>query len=220
MVLIVVDGIYSAGKSTLIRRLVDDLAGIVGPGIAVSEWNSSDILGESIPLWKRDGLLGPHSLLFVEAADLAHRNETAIRPHLDSGRVVIADRYVLTGMARSVIRGVEPALAEVVFRFAPRELMTVLVECSAEVTLQRRKRLGKHLGGYHSGRDFRRTDSVEADFVRYQAQMQALYRSLAAARGGSITIDGERSLDECSSEVLAAVSDRLAGVSAWRPGAG
>jgi dTMP kinase len=204
-VLIAIDGIYSVGKSTLIERVVSRLGTAADRPVMVSEWNSSDLVGGLIPAWKRDGRLGGHSLLFAEAADLAHRCEASIWPHLRSGGVLVADRYVLSGMARSVIRGVDPVLAGEVFGFAPREVLTILVECPPEVTLERRKRLGKRLGGYHSGRDYRRTASVEADFVRYQGEKADLYRRLAAERGEVLTVDTTCSLDDCVDRVMLAV---------------
>jgi dTMP kinase len=207
-VLIVFDGVYSAGKSTLIDHVVQQLRGH-GCAVATTEWNSSDIVGDLIPTWKREGRLGGHSLLFAEAADLAHRCEKSIWPSLDDGRLVVADRYVLSGMARSVIRGVDADLAASVFSFAPKETLTVLVECPAEVTLARRQRLGKHLGGYHSGRDYRRSASVEADFVRYQDEMHHMYRGLAAGRGAVMTVSTLSPLAECTDAVMAALAVRM-----------
>ncbi|HZU58002.1 MAG TPA: hypothetical protein VFA06_19160 [Actinocrinis sp.] len=186
--LIVLDGVYSAGKSTLIKLLARHLAEESGEP-TVTDWNSSELVGELIPRWKREGRLGAYSLLFAEATDLAHRCETVIRPRLEAGEVVIADRYVLSGMARALIRGADRNLVEAAFGFAPRESLTVLVECPARITLERRIRLGKVLDGYHSGRDFRQGSSVEEDFVEYQETMARLYRGLVPDRGRRIYID-------------------------------
>lgn len=204
--LIVFDGVYSAGKSTLIRTVLDRLRLESGAPVVVTEWNSSEIVGDLIPVWKRDGRLGAHSLLFVEAADLAHRCEQVIQAQLDMGGTVLADRYVLSAIARSVIRGADPALVHRVFDFAPRESLTVLVECAPEVTLRRREALGKHLGGYHSGRDYRRSASVADDFVRYQAEMAALYRTLAPSRGEVVAVNSEHPVERCVDTVLTAVA--------------
>ncbi|WP_159030510.1 dTMP kinase [Streptomyces sp. CB01201] len=196
--LVVVDGIYSAGKSTLIKGLLRRLDEITDKPVEFTDWNSSELTGDLLPQWKREGRLGAHSLLLAEAMDLAHRCEKDIRPWLAEGSAVVADRYAMSGMARGVVRGADPEWAAQVFAFAPRETLTVLVECSAEETLRRRKSLGKVLGGYHSGRDFRRTDSVEADFVRYQEEMLGVYRSLSLSRGPVITVDSERTSTEAS----------------------
>jgi thymidylate kinase len=197
--LVAVDGIYSAGKSTLVAALVPRLAEATGRQVVTTDWNSSDLVGAALPAWKRDGRLGPHSLLLAEALDLAHRCEAAIDAHLAAGAVVVADRWVLSGIARAVVRGVDRSLAEATFCFAPRESLTVLVECDPAETLARRKALGKDLDGYLSGRDFRRTASIEADFVEYQRMMLDLYRSLAPRRGAVCRLDpatSERSVDE------------------------
>lgn len=204
--LVAVDGIYSVGKSTLIGDLTAWLAVTTDRTVLVSEWNSSDLVGGLLPTWKRDRRLGAHSLLFAEAADLAHRCETAIWDHLASGGLVVADRYVLSGIARSVIRGAEQGWATTVFRFAPQEVLTVLVECEPERTLERRKALGKDLDGYLSGRDYRHGSSVESDFVAYQHDMRALYRDLAVERGEVVSVDSERSRDACLGTVTEALA--------------
>lgn len=205
--LIVLDGVYSVGKSTTIDLLRTELQDRAGAPVVVSDWNSSDLVGECIPQWKRDGALGAQSLLLAEALDLAHRVEHTIEPSLAAGQIVIADRYVLSGMARSMIRGVDGELAAQTFAFAPKETLTVLLESPSLTTLERRKKLGKVLSGYHSGRDFRQTGrSVEADFVAYQDEMRDLYRILAARRGPVTMLDTSvLSSAECVKEILSAL---------------
>ncbi len=187
--LIVIDGIYSAGKSSIIASLASRLHEKHGRDVFVSDWNSSELVGELIPRWKRTGRLKAYSLLHAEALDLAYRCETEIEPRLAAGEIVVTDRYAASGMARAVIRGADRALAAAAFGFAPAETCTVLVECDPVTTLERRKALGKVLDGYHSGRDFRRGSSVESDFVDYQRQMAALYRELVASRGACLRVD-------------------------------
>jgi len=206
--IIALDGVYSAGKSTLIDLLATRMAAESARAPLVSDWNSSELVGDLIPGWKRDGRLGAHSLLFAEATDLAHRCETVINPGLEAGGTVITDRYVLSGMARALIRGTDRSLTEAVFGFAPRESLTVLVECPARQTLERRKRLGKVLGGYHSGRDYRQGPSVDEDFVEYQEQMAELYRTLASARGRVIRVNtSETTPEECVEAIMSGVRE-------------
>jgi thymidylate kinase len=201
--LIVLDGVYSAGKSTLIELLARRIAEEADTPV-VTDWNSSELVGDLIPQWKRDGRLGAYSLLFAEATDLAHRCEKVIRPRLAAGETVIADRYVLSGMARALIRGADRSLVEAAFGFAPRESLTVLVECPARTTLERRTRLGKVIDGYHSGRDYRRGPSAEEDFVEYQETMARLYRGLAPARGRRIYVDTTAVTPEAGVEAIMA----------------
>jgi dTMP kinase len=186
--LIVLDGVYSAGKSTLVELLARRIAEKSNTPV-VTDWNSSELVGELIPQWKRDGRLGAYSLLFAEATDLAHRYETVIGPRLEAGETVIADRYVLSDMARALIRGADRSLVEAAFGFAPSESLTVLIECPARTTLDRRARLGKVIDGYHSGRDYRQGPSVEEDFIEYQETMARLYRELAPGRGRCVHLD-------------------------------
>ena len=207
--LIVLDGIYSVGKSTTIELLRDRLVGESERPVIVSDWNSSSLVGDLIPQWKRGGKLGAQSLLLAEALDLAHRLEHTVLPCLGAGGTVIADRYVLSGMARSIIRGVDADLAAKTFAFAPKETLLVLVDSPSPVTLSRRRTLGKVLDGYHSGRDFRQTGGgVEADFLAYQDEMRDLYRALAAGRGPLTDVDTTvLSPAECVDRIMSALRD-------------
>jgi thymidylate kinase len=217
--LIALDGVYSVGKSTTIELLRDRLAGRAAGPVTVSDWNSSGLVGDLIPQWKRGGELGGQSLLLAEALDLAHRLERTVNACLAAGGTVIADRYVLSGMARAIIRGIDADLAANTFAFAPKETLLVLVDCPSPVTLDRRKALGKVLDGYHSGRDFRRTGhGVENDFVAYQDEMRELYRTLATGRGPRVEVNSAiLTPDECVEQIMSALRDASGPTAAVEP---
>src|SRR5437868_1148743 len=103
--LIIVEGIDGSGKSTqldLLRKWLVNLGYLV----IFSEWNSSPIVKGITRRGKREQLLSPMSFSLIHAADFASRTYSQIVPALQSGAIVLADRYVYTAYARDAVRGV------------------------------------------------------------------------------------------------------------------
>src|SRR5262249_8935591 len=69
-------------------------------------------------LGKRQQLLSPMSFSLIHAADLASRTYSEILPALQSGAVVLADRYVYTADARDAVRRGDRAWLRGPYKFA------------------------------------------------------------------------------------------------------
>src|SRR5438093_13181975 len=102
--------------------------------VVVSKWNSSPLFKDLIKAKKRAHLLNPIHYAVLHAADFRHRLETVIRPSLREGKIVLADRYIFTGITRDMARGIDrnwttnlytsaPKLYPVFFICAPRDLL-------------------------------------------------------------------------------------------------
>lgn len=102
-VFIVVEGPEGAGKSTLVRWLGTRLADEGVPAVVVRQPGGTPVAEAA----RKVALEFPHDMspiaelfLFLAArADLVHR---VIRPALDAGQVVVADRFDLSTMAYQV----------------------------------------------------------------------------------------------------------------------
>ena len=104
--LFIVEGIDGSGKSTQLDLLHKWLVG-QGYLVVFSEWNSSPIVKGTTRRGKRRALLSPMSFSLIHAADFASRTSTCqILPALESGAMVLADRYVYTAFVRDAVRGV------------------------------------------------------------------------------------------------------------------
>src|SRR2546423_3948080 len=109
-VFIVVEGPEGAGKSTLVRSLAARLQAEGRPVVTVREPGGTPVAEAA----RKVVLKFPHDMapavelfLFLTArADLVHR---IIRPALDAGDVVVADRFELSTMAYQVAGGGLPA---------------------------------------------------------------------------------------------------------------
>ncbi len=171
------EGIYASGKSTQARLLAEWCAAL-GLQHVLTEWNSSPALAETILELKRRLQLVPRALVLLEAADLADRYEHVIEPALASGAVVIADRWVHSGVVRGVVRGVDPGFARSCFSFVREPDLLVVSGCPAALTLERRMATGRPISGYVCGEDFHAVTDRPLAFVSYQQEVAEAYQAL------------------------------------------
>ena len=142
-VFIAFEGGEGAGKSTQTRMLHEWLTSL-GRTVHVTVEPGGTDIGRSlreILLGHDTGTLAPRTEALLYAADRAEHVATVIRPHLDSGHVVITDRYIDSSLA---YQGAGRALAvsEVahVSHWATDQLlpdMTVLLDIDPELGLRR-----------------------------------------------------------------------------------
>ncbi len=102
--LIAFEGIDGSGKTTQ-RRLLKTWLEAAGRDVVVTKWNSSPVFKPIIKARKAARTLDPFHYALLHAADFRHRYENQIRPALTAGKVVLADRYVFTGLSRDAARG-------------------------------------------------------------------------------------------------------------------
>src|SRR5260221_14388040 len=115
--LIIVEGIDGSGKSTQLDLLRKWLVN-QGYLVIFSEWNSSPIVKGTTRRGKRMQLLSPMSFSLIHAADFASRTYSQIMPALQSGAIVLADRYVYTAYVRDAVRGVNRTWLRRLYSFA------------------------------------------------------------------------------------------------------
>src|SRR6202008_2503323 len=102
--LIVVEGIDGSGESTqlyLLKRWLE----IGGYRLHFTEWNSSERVKSATKRGKQRRLLTPLTFSLLHAADFAARCARQMRPLLNSGVWVFADRYMAPAVGRDCARG-------------------------------------------------------------------------------------------------------------------
>jgi len=207
-VLIVVEGPEGAGKSTLVRALADRLQAEGRPVITVREPGGTPVAEAA----REVALKFPHDMapaaelfLFLAArADLVHR---IIRPALEAGDVVVADRFDLSTLAYQVAGAGLPyeEVAQAI-RLATGGLVpdvTLVLDIPVEVGRERQR-------AAHKVQDrFERQDDA------FHRRVLEAYRQ---ARGpGVVHLDATQSkkavLDAAWKEVLAAMALPIRGSS-------
>ena len=78
-----------------------------GYDVVTTKWNSSDLIKPIIKSRKAIRVLSPLEFSLLHAADFRHRVESVVLPALWEGKLVIADRFLFTGLARDVARGLD-----------------------------------------------------------------------------------------------------------------
>ncbi|HVH10507.1 MAG TPA: dTMP kinase [Gemmatimonadales bacterium] len=198
---IVVEGPEGAGKSTLVRALAARFAREGRAVVTVREPGGTPVAEAA----RKVALQFPHDmppaaelfLFLVARADLVHR---VIRPALEAGQVVIADRYELSTMAYQVAGGGLPA-REVTEanRLATDGLapdVTLVLDVPVDVGRERQRAAGKV------------QDRFERQDEAFHRRVLAAYRS--AHGPGIVHLDATQStqavLDTAWREVLAATA--------------
>jgi len=104
--LIVFEGPDGSGKTTQ-RKLFKTWLQNEGHQVVTTKWSSSPLIKPLIMARKSAHALSPEEFSLLHAADFRHRLETVVLPALWEGKVVVADRYIFTALARDAARGLD-----------------------------------------------------------------------------------------------------------------
>ena len=189
---IVFEGGDGSGKSTQARSLLRRLRRR-GVKVLRTHEPGGTPLGQSLRrLLKSGDPMAPMSELLLFEAARAQLVWQVIKPHLEEGGVVIADRFTSSTMAyQGYGRGLDRELIERLNREATGGLepdLTVLLDLPVETALTRK-----------GGGNFDTFDDAPVDFHR---KIRRGYSALAAADPeGWLVLDGQRPPEELSREI-------------------
>jgi dTMP kinase len=191
--LIAFEGPDGSGKTTQ-RKLFKTWLKAEGYEVTTTKWNSSDLIKPIIQSRKAIHALSPEEFSLLHSADFRHRVEQIILPALWQRRVVIADRFLFTGLARDVARGLdldwvlklyEPLVwPDLVFYFSVSPATS-----GKRITATRTPRF------YEAGQDVTKVDDPVESYQRFITRVIREYESLALIFN-FITVDAERSIAE------------------------
>jgi dTMP kinase len=194
-VLVVLEGIDGAGKTTQAALLADRLAA-AGVTVVRAKEPTDGPHGARLRASARTGRLPPEEELALFEADRREHVATVIAPALARGDVVLLDRYYFSTAAYQGARGLDAE--EIVARnerFAPVPDLLVILEVPVDVGLARIRERGDGEGNL-----FERREALE----RCAAIFAALDRPYC------IRLDGTRRADAVHGEVAARLAERLA----------
>jgi dTMP kinase len=180
--LIIVEGIDGSGKSTQLDLLRKWLVN-QGYLVIFSEWNSSPIVKGITRRGKRQQTLSPMSFSLIHAADFASRTYSTIMPALQSGAIVLADRYVYTAYARDAVRGVNRAWLRRLYSFAVPPTLAFYFDVPLDEAMKRIAAGRPELKYYEAGLDLGlATDQFES-FRLFQGLIRAEYEQVVGEFG-------------------------------------
>ncbi|HPC85440.1 MAG TPA: dTMP kinase [Smithellaceae bacterium] len=202
------EGVEGSGKSTQIKRLGDHLAEEKIPVLLTQEPTGTSIgrkIGDILFHREHADLCPETELLLFLAARAQHVREV-ILPALQSGKIVLCDRYSDATFAyQAAGRGLDPAFVAAANDYCSmqvRPALTLLFDLPVETGLERAGR-----------RDARRKDPACADrFERekldFHNRVRQAYLNLSAAEPERFRfIDASKNEDEIALEVRRHVMD-------------
>ncbi|MGE3807126.1 MAG: dTMP kinase, partial [Gemmataceae bacterium] len=136
-ILIAVDGIDGAGKTTQVQLLADSLKHL-GLEVVTSKEPTSGHWGEKIRRSAVTGRMNLEDELHAFVEDRKEHVRELINPSLQAGKVVILDRYYFSTIAYQGSRGADAdAIAQSMRSIAPEPDATIILDVPAEVGFQR-----------------------------------------------------------------------------------
>lgn len=204
--LIVVEGTDGVGRSTQIDLLASWLE-TNGHAVVLTGWNRSLLVSKLITSAKEGTLLNKVTYTLLYATDFADRMERVVIPALKAGMVVVADRFVGTAMARSVVRGVDTDWMKEIYSFAPQPDLTLYMRLDVDGLLTRTLDRGR-LNYWESGMDEHMGEDIYDSFQQYQTRLIAEYDAMAQAQAWR-NVDASRGVGETQREIRQAVAELL-----------
>ena len=191
--LIAFEGPDGSGKTTQ-RKLFKAWLESEGHRVVTTKWNSSKLIKPIIKSRKTTRTLSPEEYSLLHAADFRHRIEQKVLPALWDGAVVIADRFLFTGLARDAARGLD--LDWVLKLYHPLIFpdMVFYFSVSAD-TSSRRVAAVRTPSYYEAGQDVTLVEDPTASYERFIARVIREYESLALIFNFT-TVDAEQPIGD------------------------
>lgn len=197
------EGPDGAGKSTQIELLKGYLES-KGYEIVITREPGGTKISETIRqviLNKEFNEMSPNTELLLYAAARAQLVEEVIRPALDSGKVVICDRFVESSVVyQGIARGLGIDTVYAVNEYALNGLrpqLTILLDLDGEEGIRRKKNQAE-------------LDRMEAESVEFHKHVAAGYRLLAELYPERIMrISATLPIEEIHDRIVAEVEHRL-----------
>lgn len=209
--LIVIEGTDGVGRSTQLEELKKWLE-VKGYGVVTTGWTRSPLMGQAINEAKEGHTLNVNTFSLMYAADFADRLEHEIIPALQSGFIVLADRYIYTAFARSVVRGADRQWIRKVFGFAlePDAIFYLRVKIEDLIprvinsnTLHKHyweEESGEGMDYWESGMDLRLGEDFYDSFVEYQKRILPEFDKMAREFRFQI-VDASRQFEDVNREL-------------------
>jgi dTMP kinase len=200
------EGGEGSGKTVQAALLADALRAS-GHEVVLTREPGGTALGErlrDVVLHAREVPLGARAQVLVFSAARAQHVDEVIRPALEAGKVVIADRFLdSTAVYQGVGQGLAPGALEAVTAFAVdgiRPRRTFVLDVPVDVAYRRRRA--------ERGRAW---DRFEAEARESHERLREGYLRLAAADPGRVVvIAGDRAKDAIAADIRRDVESLLA----------
>lgn len=196
------EGIDGCGKSTQLRLVASELR-LRGHEVVATREPGGTALGNRLraALLDKEESVDPLAELLIFAADRAQHVRALVRPALDSGHIVLSDRYADATVAyQGAGRGFSSELIASVVALATGGLkpdLTLIFDLSVAEGIERAQR---RTDGSSRG------DRLDSEDVAFYTRVRRAYLELAKAEPERVRIiDASGSVDETHAKVMEVV---------------
>ncbi len=205
--LIVIEGMDGSGRSTQISLLQEWLES-EGFSVQTSGLRRSNLVGRDIDELLAKNAVTRLTLALMYCTDFFDQLEHRIVPALKSGAVVLADRYIFTLIARSVVRGINRDYLSGLYAMALRPHLTFWLNVRPETAFGREFRKAQAISYWEAGRDMSLSHDLYWSFVRYQTMIKREFEAVAT-RHNFLELDGEASVPTVNKLLRQRIAEQL-----------
>ncbi len=180
--LIAIEGIDGAGKTTVARYLFEELKRRGYDVVLLKEPTESEY-GRRVRELLRSGKSNPHLELKLFLRDREWNVQNNVLPALEKGKIVVMDRYYYSTIAYQGASGIDADYIKRLNERFPKPDLVIILDVRPEVALKRIK-------------DRRKERFENPDFLR---KVREIFRSI---KNNVVVVDAERDLETVKSEVL------------------
>jgi dTMP kinase len=176
--LVAFEGPDGSGKTTQ-RKLFKAWMRSVGHEVVTYKWNSSPLISPILKARKLARSLSPQEYCILSAAAFRHQLDTEILPALWAGKVVVADQFLYTALARDMARGLDLnwVMNAYVPLFWPDQVFYFAL--SAEAASARGRGSNKKPSFYAAGQDVTNIADPEKSHAHFLGRVIQEYEALS-----------------------------------------
>jgi dTMP kinase len=205
--LIVIEGLDGSGRSTQIALLQEWLES-EGFAVQTSGLRRSNLVGRDIDELLAQNAVTRLTLALMYATDFFDQLEHRIVPALRSGTVVLADRFIFTLIARSVVRGINRDYLTGLYTMALRPHLTFWLNVRPETAFAREFKKAQAISYWEAGRDMSLSHDLYWSFVRYQTMIKREFEVMSK-RNSFIELDGEAPVSAVNRQLRQRIAEHL-----------
>ena len=205
--LIVFEGVSGCGKTESVRVLTKYLTDN-GYKTSVLEWNSNKVIRNIIKVFDSRGLLTPGIYSFFQWISFLIDYLFKVVPLLKKNYILIADRYIYTGLTRDGVNGAGGTIGKFLHKLVIKPAMVFFLDVSPEVCDRRIKKRGKDL--FHTNKLIRKSKLLKNKELYYLTKLRREYLILFNSK----TIQDETNIitvNEDTDTVVKCVNDYISG---------
>ncbi len=206
--LIVLEGIDLSGRTTQVQLLHDWLVALHYP-VTTTAWRTSPLISNVLKQASTGSMLQPLTYSMLYCADHLDRTQHVIKPALELGEIVLADRYIYTAFARDEARGMDRAWVRNLYRFSIEPDAVFYLHISPDEAVKRRLHRQQEQQQIRSMKKGKKSSarfiapatsplpfSQEAleSFRTFERKMYSQYQSMQKEFGFTV-IEGSQSID-------------------------